>query len=383
MNKFKKLYPWIFSLALVAFTAYAVLDIFVIPKKGEIIDTGNTFSFAEAIPDQTAASTTVTTAVSGTQKSAASTTVTKASSEKDKKTTTAETTASTEATTTESAAVSEAASQNNEDPNNNEEDVNVDLIEEEVKPIERGSEEDHIADNYTIQVSQFEAFGCTIHCADVQLSHISYLKTAAPNGDFGNNNKDYTSEIAKQVGAVFAVNGDFFGSRTEGIVIRNGNLYRDKPSSKRDSFVIWNDGSCDMYIHENSTSGSELASRQAYQVFTFGPGLVRDGEILIDENTEVNGNHIGNTNPRCAIGYYGPNHFLFVATDGRYINDEPGLRLYDLAQILRDKGVALGYNLDGGGSTTMFYNDGLLNTPANNRNDLGERKVSDIIYIGG
>lgn len=382
MNKFKKMYPWIFSLALVGFTAYSVLDIFVIPKKGEVIETGTTFSFADAIPTETSVTAAVTTSVSDTKKATASTTVTKSS---DKKTTTAaaETTAETEATATAASSAESEAAQNNEEQNNNEEDINVDLIEEEVKPIEKGSEEDHADEKYTIHVDTFQAFDCTIHCVDVQLSHISYLKTAAPNGDFGNNNKDYTSEIAKQVGAVFAVNGDFFGSRTEGIVIRNGQLYRDKPSSKRDSFVIWNDGSCDMFIHENSTSGQELASRQAYQVFTFGPGLVRDGEILIDENTEVNGNHIGNKNPRCAIGYYEPNHFLFITTDGRYINDEPGLRLYDLAQILKDKGVKLGYNLDGGGSTTMFYNGGLINTPANNRNDLGERKVSDIIYIGG
>lgn len=382
MNKFKKLYPWIFSLALVGFTAYSVLDIFVIPKKGEIIETGNTFSFADAVPSETSVTVAETTAVSETKKSAVSTTVSKP---KDKKTTTAaETTATTEATTTAaSAAASEAAVQNNDEQNNNEEDINVDLIEEEAKPIEKGSEEDHADEKYTIHVENIQAFDCTIHCVDVKLSHISYLKTGAPNGDFGNNNKDYTSNIAQQVGATFAVNGDFFGSRTEGIVIRNGNLYRDKPSSKRDSFVIWNDGSCDMFIHENSTSGAELAARQAYQVFTFGPGLVRDGEILIDENTEVNGNHIGNKNPRCAIGYYEPNHFLFITTDGRSINNEPGLRLYDLAQILKDKGVKLGYNLDGGGSTTMYYNGGLINIPANNKNDLGERKVSDIIYIGG
>lgn len=380
MNKFKKLYPWIFSLALVAFTAYAVLDIFVIPKKGEVIDTGTTFSFADAIPTENETTTTETTSVSAEKKAKVTTASGK---DKDKKTTTAATTAvTTEATTAAEKTESEAASHENDAQNNNAENANVDDEVQDIKPIEKGSEENVSDEKYTITVEKFTAFDCTIHCVDVQLSHISYLKAGAANDDFGSNNKEWTSTIAERLGAVLAVNGDFFGSRQDGIVIRNGQLYRDKPSAGRDSFVIWNDGSCDMFA-ENSTTGMELASRQAYQVFSFGPGLVRDGEILINEKTEVNGSHIGYQNPRCAIGYYGPNHFLFVATDGRSVNNEPGLRLYDLAIILKDKGVKLGYNLDGGGSTTMYYNGGLLNIPANNSRELGERKVSDIIYIGG
>ena len=39
------------------------------------------------------------------------------------------------------------------------------------------------------------------------------------------------------------------------------------------------------------------------------------------------------------------------------------------------------YNLDGGGSSTMYFNGKVINNPTDGHSS-GERKVSDIIYVG-
>ena len=42
----------------------------------------------------------------------------------------------------------------------------------------------------------------------------------------------------------------------------------------------------------------------------------------------------------------------------------------------------IAYNLDGGGSSTMYFNGNIINNPTTNGNRISERSVSDILYIG-
>jgi exopolysaccharide biosynthesis protein len=54
-----------------------------------------------------------------------------------------------------------------------------------------------------------------------------------------------------------------------------------------------------------------------------------------------------------------------------------------LADVFCELGAETAYNLDGGGSATMIFNGKLINTPYTNWNKpSGERRVSDIVYIG-
>jgi exopolysaccharide biosynthesis protein len=57
------------------------------------------------------------------------------------------------------------------------------------------------------------------------------------------------------------------------------------------------------------------------------------------------------------------------------------MTLNQLAQEFLKRGATVAYNLDGGGSSTMWPNGRIINSPADGRHD-GERSVSDIIYIG-
>ena len=77
---------------------------------------------------------------------------------------------------------------------------------------------------------------------------------------------------------------------------------------------------------------------------------------------------------------YEPLHYVFMVSDGRTSESE-GLSLYEMAEVLKELGVKMAYNLDGGGSSSLYFNGEIINKPMN-KGKLGERKVSDIVYIG-
>ena len=86
-------------------------------------------------------------------------------------------------------------------------------------------------------------------------------------------------------------------------------------------------------------------------------------------------------NPRTAIGIVGGLHYLFVVSDGR-TDESAGLSLYELAELMQSLGAETAYNLDGGGSSTMYFNGRVINHPTTSGRSIKERNVSDIVYIG-
>lgn len=232
--------------------------------------------------------------------------------------------------------------------------------------------------NTSITLKQYRAYDSNIYVADVTVSDASALKTALANNTYGRNITDTTSNMAEDNNAVLAINGDYYGARQSGYVIRNGNLYRNT-SGNRDALVIKQNGEFE-FVSEGETSAEELLQNGAYQVLSFGPVLLEDGEISVGENDEV-GMAMA-SNPRTAIGYLGNNHYVFVVSDGR-TSESAGLSLYELASFMKELGVADAYNLDGGGSSTMVFKGEIINNPTTNGRSNQERSVSDIIYIGG
>jgi len=68
----------------------------------------------------------------------------------------------------------------------------------------------------------------TYYVADVELADPTALRGGFADNQFGTNIVADTSDIAAGYDAVFAINGDYYGYRDTGIVIRNGVLYRDE-----------------------------------------------------------------------------------------------------------------------------------------------------------
>lgn len=234
-------------------------------------------------------------------------------------------------------------------------------------------------ENIQITIEKIREYDTDIYIADVVISDIAYLKTALAENTFGRNIKDTTSDMAEEHDAILAINGDYYGFRSSGFVLRNGVLYQSPAQSKSSEALVINaDGSFEI-VNEASSDAQALYDAGALQIFTFGPGLIEDGVITVTENSEVSQSKT--SNPRTAIGVIDELHYIFLVSDGR-TTQNAGLSLLELAQVMQDYGCTVAYNLDGGGSSTMVFNGQVINNPTDGRS-FGERNVSDIIYIGG
>ena len=228
-----------------------------------------------------------------------------------------------------------------------------------------------------ITVTQYRAYDSNIYVADVEVTDGTSILSAFANNTYGRNITDTTSDMAEENNAVLAINGDYYGARQSGYVIRNGVVYRNQGSNGED-MVISKDGSLS-FISESDTTTDSLIQKQAWQILSFGPVLVENGQIAVTENDEV-GMAMA-SNPRTAIGTVAKNHYLFVVSDGR-TSESAGLSLYELANFMKSLGATNVYNLDGGGSSTMVFQGEVVNNPTTNGNKISERAVSDILYIG-
>lgn len=119
-----------------------------------------------------------------------------------------------------------------------------------------------------ISISTLRENDTNVYVVDVQVSSVAYLKTALAQNAFGRNLKDTTSDMAETNNAILAINGDYYGFRDAGFVLRNGVLYRQTVASNTDALVVGTDGS--MYaVDESSTSAQSLADNGAWQVLSF------------------------------------------------------------------------------------------------------------------
>ncbi len=254
------------------------------------------------------------------------------------------------------------------------------VVEEKKEPIINESteiirEKNYYKDNnIEIKLTSTRKYNTDIYIADIKIKDINYLKTAFAKNTFGKNVTDYTSTIAKNHEAILAINGDFYGVQEKGFVLKNGIIYRETIKKNQEDVVIKKDGTFD-FINESETN---LKNIEAKELLSFGPILINNGEIKVNKNSTVQKEL--KSNPRTAIAMYEPLHYLFMVSDGRTKESE-GLSLYEMAEVLKELNVDKAYNLDGGGSSSLYFNGEIINKPMN-KGKLGERKVSDIVYIG-
>ncbi len=242
------------------------------------------------------------------------------------------------------------------------------------------TETSYTDENIKIVINTIRYDNTNVYIADITLSSASLLKTAMANDTYGRNVTQKTSEIASTHNAILAINGDYYGANSQGYVIKNGVIYRDtaRKNTEYDDLVIYKDGSFGI-VNESQVTAQELLDSGAVNLFAFGPALVSDGKVVVSQNEEV-GRAMAE-NPRTAIGIIDNLHYVLVVSDGRTTASQ-GLSLYQLAQVMQQYGCVTAYNLDGGGSSTMYFNGQVVNNPTTNGNRISERSVSDIVYIG-
>ena len=206
--------------------------------------------------------------------------------------------------------------------------------------------------------------------ADIKLDNATLLRSAFANNKFGQNIIDTPSNIASEHNGIWAINGDYYGFRTTGIVIRNGVVYRD--------------GSVKLY-DETATNAQTLVNEGVSNTLSFGPALVKDSAIVdgidsVEVDTNFGNHSIQGNQPRTGVGVLGANHLVFIVVDGRSTNYSRGVTMTEFAQMFKDLGCVSAYNLDGGGSSAMVFNNQLVNRP---QGGTKERGTSDILYIAG
>ncbi len=121
-----------------------------------------------------------------------------------------------------------------------------------------------------------------------------------------------------------------------------------------------------------------------WNTLSFGPALVADGAVLdgiddVEVDTNFGNHSIQGDQPRTAIGVVDDNHLLVVVVDGRSAGYSAGATMTELATLMKGLGAVTAYNLDGGGSSTLWFDGEVVNRPSNG----GERGTSDILYIKG
>ena len=231
-------------------------------------------------------------------------------------------------------------------------------------------------DQASIKLYKYYYENTAVYAADIVVSSSEYIRTAFASDYYGKNVTDKTSSIAQQNEAILAINGDYYGARESGYVIRNGVVFRDS-SDGRDLLCVYADGTMRI-VNSDERSAQELVDEGVWQAFSFGPALVQNGHVDVTVNEEV-GKAMA-SNPRTAVGMIDACHYVFVVSDGR-TSDSKGLSLYQLATFMQGIGVETAYNLDGGGSSTLYFDGEIINYPTTSGRSMKERGVSDIVYI--
>ena len=226
------------------------------------------------------------------------------------------------------------------------------------------TENSYKSGNINITVSKIEEDGILYHIADIYITDIRYLRGGFSNGVYTAHSAPIR-ETASLYNAVVALSGDNYRARYEGIVVRNGVLYRD--TRYADICVLYTDGVMATFADEDFDLEAE-SEKGLWQVWSFGPMLLDNGQAMTEYNSELR-----RPNPRAAIGYFEPGHYCFVQVDGR-IAESKGMTLEELSQLFADLGCTAAYNLDGGKSSGFVWQGELLSYPYN-------RPISDIIYV--
>ena len=226
------------------------------------------------------------------------------------------------------------------------------------------TEDSYRSGHISVTLQTVEKEHLVYHVAEVYVSDLKYLRTAMGHDDWGHS-QDPT-ELANAHHAVFAISGDHYFGRWEGVVIRNGLLYRD--SHNEDVCALLQDGSMITFPDEE-LDVEKLTAMAPWQVWSFGPRLLENGKAR-----EEIPSTIARANPRAAIGYVEPGHYFFVQVEGRGGYDSEGMTLLELAALFEELGCQTAYNLDGGRTASMVWKGELFSYPY-------DRPVYDIIYI--
>ena len=253
------------------------------------------------------------------------------------------------------------------------------------KPDESLYTEDKYEDD-TIRVNIREQSlddGTKMFVAYVKISDPSQFRTGVANPDSLASTKVRTvGAMAKTYNAVIAINGDNFVDKPKKTTFeyRMTQKIRSKTNNLKDILIIDNKG--DFHLFVKSQGVKEYAEEikknddlKLVNAFTFGPALVKDGELLTLDSEY--GYNPGGREPRAAIGQTGPLSYVLVIIQAQDRDGKTGMSQSRLAEFMHELGCVQAFNLDGGNSAEMVFGTRTIKgMPTGD-----DRTLSDIIYF--
>jgi exopolysaccharide biosynthesis protein len=134
-----------------------------------------------------------------------------------------------------------------------------------------------------------------------------------------------------------------------------------------------------VYLRVENSLDQTTSYTESVDLVAGVPQLIKNGKIEITwEQEKASKSFVETRHPRTAVAILKDGKFLMMTVDGRQPGVSVGMSLQELAEYLFSLGAVDAMNLDGGGSTTMFLDGKVVNTPSDKE---GERKVGDAIVV--
>jgi exopolysaccharide biosynthesis protein len=229
-------------------------------------------------------------------------------------------------------------------------------------------------ENATIKVYSLEEAGYRGYMAKVRLHNPKAVRMVLAE-DRVNSQGETTSAAAKRTGAVLAVNaGGFFAHEGSlvplGITVIDGEVLTFSTYDSDLSFVGFNRSG--QLVGGRVETKEQLLELDVLHGASFLPTLLQDGKKQPIPAAWANTRH-----PRTLIGHFENGDLLFIVIDGRRQGWSMGVTLEEAQGKLLEFKVRDAYNLDGGGSSTFYYNGSVLNRPSGGT----ERRVTTNIVV--
>lgn len=219
-----------------------------------------------------------------------------------------------------------------------------------------------------------EVNGSNFHGTMMIISNPAKVKVATtyPFSEYGKT----LDEIVKENGAIGGVNGGIYvstlnkGGYPMGVVVSKGEIVWNSPNGVG-YYLIGFDNNNILKIL--SLSG---LNKEGVEKLVKDEGL-RDAVTFQEEASDANNHFVkliingekresnglgSGANPRTAIGQKADGTVLFLVTDGRGASGHLGATASDLIEVMEKYGAVNAANLDGGSSSTMYYQDKYLMT---------------------
>jgi len=230
----------------------------------------------------------------------------------------------------------------------------------------------YTSDESHVVIRKSRKFDSDIYIADIKINSALQFKHVYANGAPDGSRKTVV-DMTKKYNPIIAINASGFDIKGDnhprGTVGSKGQV--DYFSTERASVLMGYDGMLNVV---KAKKESDYKSYKPFWIASFGPNLINNNKMLqtAEKNKSID------PAPRVGIGQKDkPNEFVIIVVDGRSQKSD-GINYYELATLFQEKGVRVAYNLDGGGSATLTFNNKIINKPSD---AAGPRKVIDSLFI--